>query len=54
MKKLVPFALLGLAFCVVSCKKEPTPGEQLDKGLNAAKEKAAEGTEKINEALKGK
>jgi hypothetical protein len=34
MKKMIPFALLALAFCAVSCKKEPTtPGEHIDAGI---------------------
>ena len=53
MKKLIPFALLGLAVCVVSCKEE-TPGEKLDKGLNAATDKANEGAEKAKDLLNGK
>lgn len=53
MKKLIPFALLGLAFCTVSCKEE-TAGDKIGKQIDAANDKAKEGAEKLNETLKGK
>ena len=55
MRRTIPLALavIALAFTAGACKKkEPTPGEQLDKGLNAVKAKAGEAAEKVNETLK--
>lgn len=53
MKKLIPFALLGLAMFTVSCKEE-TAGEKAGKAIDAGIEKANEGAKAVEDATKPK
>jgi len=51
MKKMIPLAMLALAFCVVSCAKEPTPAEKAGAAAGAAVDA---GAKKVEDATKPK
>lgn len=50
MRKIIPLALVVVAFAAIGCKKEETAGDKVDAGIK----KVEEGAKKVEEATKTK
>lgn len=52
MKKQTMWLILCAGLALMGCKKEETPGEALDRGIEKTKEASKDAAEKTGDALK--